>query len=248
MINVLSMDINNSLEKLGLTKNQSVVYISLLKLGSTNAQNIIKESGMHRSRVYDSLEKLQQLGLVSFVVKDFKKYFQASKPEKLLDYIYEKKEIVNQILPELEKIEGLKKEEINASIYKGNEGLKTIHSDMLKEGKEVYVLGAKGMIFTELPYFIPNFERERIKKKIKFTLIYDKQEVKKFEKDIVKRTMFEGRVLPKGFESNGVINIFGNKVAIVLWKEKYPSAFMIESKDVADAFRKWFNFMYKKLK
>ncbi len=242
------MDINNSLEKLGLTKNQSVVYISLLKLGSTNAQNIIKESGMHRSRVYDSLEKLQQLGLVSFVVKDFKKYFQASKPEKLLDYIYEKKEIVNQILPELEKIEGLKKEEINASIYKGNEGLKTIHSDMLKEGKEVYVLGAKGMIFTELPYFIPNFERERIKKKIKFTLIYDKQEVKKFEKDIVKRTMFEGRVLPKGFESNGVINIFGNKVAIVLWKEKYPSAFMIESKDVADAFRKWFNFMYKKLK
>ena len=236
-----------TLEHIGLTKNQSLVYISLLKLGSTTAQNIIKESGMHRSRVYDSLERLQELGLVSFVVKDFKKYFQASKPEKLLDYLDEKKEIVNQILPELKKLEGMKKEEINAFIYKGKEGIKTIHSEMLKEGKEVYVLGAKGMIFKELPYFIPNFEKERIKKKIKFTLIYDKKEVKKFEKETVKRRLFEGRVLPKDFESKAVVNIFGDKVAIVIWKEQHPTGFMIDNKDVADSFRKWFQFIYKKL-
>jgi len=200
---------------------------------------------MHRSRVYDSLERLQDLGLVSFVVKDFKKYFQAANPEKLLNYLDEKKEIVNQIIPELKKLEGMKKEEINASIYKGKEGIKTIHSEMLKEGKEVYVLGAKGMIFKELPYFIPNFEKERIKKKIKFTLIYDKKEIKDFEKDIIKRRLFGGKSLPVGFESNSVVNIFGSKVVIVLWKD-YPSAFMIDNKEVADSFRKWFEFMYKK--
>ena len=217
------------LEQLGLTKNQSSVYISLLKLGSTTAQNIIKESGMHRSRVYDSLERLENLGLVSYVVKDYKKYFQAAAPEKLLDYIDEKKEI------------------INASIYKGKEGIKTIHSEMLKEGKVVHVLGAKGMIFKELPYFIPNFEKERIRKKIKFILLYDKQEVKEFEKNTVKRKMFKGKSLPRGFESKSVVNIFGNKVAIVLWKD-YPSGFIIENKDVADSFRKWFELIYKKLK
>ncbi|HLC50448.1 MAG TPA: helix-turn-helix domain-containing protein [Candidatus Nanoarchaeia archaeon] len=237
----------NALEQLGLTKNQSIVYISLLKLGSTSAQNIIKESGLHRSRVYDSLEKLEDLGLASFVVKDFKKYFQAAKPEMLLEYLDEKKELVNQILPELKILEGTKKEAINAFIYKGKEGIKTIHSEMLKEGKDVYVLGAKGKIFTELPYFIPNFERERIKKKIKFSLVYDKKEFKEFEKETAKRKMFEGRILPKGFESNAVVNVFGNKVAIVLWKE-YPSAFMIENRDVAESFRKWFNFIYNNLK
>lgn len=236
-----------ALEQLGLTKNQSLVYISLLKLGSTTAQNIIKESGLHRSRVYDSLEKLEDLGLVSFVIKDFKKYFQATKPEKLLDYIDEKKEIINQILPELKKLEGTKKETINAYVYKGKEGIKTIHSEMLKEGKDVYVLGAKGMIFKELPYFIPNFEKERIKKKIKFTLIYDKKEIKDFEKGIVKRRLFEGKSFTYGFESKSVVNIFGNKVAIVLWKD-YPSAFMIDNKEIADSFRKWFNFIYKSLK
>src|SRR3989338_4734256 len=236
---------NLHLEQIGLTKNQSAVYLALLKLGSTTAQNIIKESGLHRSRVYDSLERLQELGLVSYVVKDFKKYFQAANPEKLLDYIDEKKEIINQILPELKKLEGMKKEEINAFIYKGKEGIKTIHSEMLKGGKEVYVLGAKGMIFKELPYFIPNFEKERIKKKIRFTLIYDKKEIKDFEKDIIKRRLFGGKSLPVGFESNSVVNIFGSKVVIVLWKD-YPSAFMIDNKEVADSFRKWFEFMYKK--
>ena len=35
------------------------------------------------------------------------------------------------------------------------------------------------------------------------------------------------------------INIFGNKVAIVLWKERFPTAFVIDNKSVADSFRKW---------
>ncbi len=236
------------LEEIGLTKNQSMVYLSLLKLGSTTAQKIIQESNLHSSRVYESLEKLQKMGLVSFVVKDFKKYFQAAKPKRLTSYLDEKKEIVNQIIPELEKLEGMKKEEINAFIYKGKEGIKTIHSEMLKEGKDVYVLGAKGKVFSELPYFMPNFEKERIKRKIKFILIYSKKEIKKYEAQVVKRQFFSGRYLPSGFESNAVVNIFGNKVAIVLWKEEHPTGFMIENKDVADSFKKWFRFIYQQLK
>jgi len=50
-----------------------------------------------------------------------------------------------------------------------------------------------------------------------------------------------------GFESNAVVNIFGGKVAIVLWKERYPTGFLIENKDVAEAFRKWFRFMYQNI-
>ena len=231
-----------ALEKIGLTKNQATVYLSLLKLGSTTAQNLIKESELHRSRVYDSLEKLQQLGLVSSVVKDYKQYFQAAKPEKLFEYIDEKKEAINQILPELKRLEGMKKEEIQASVYKGKEGLKTIHSEMLREGKDVYVLGAKGLIFTDLEYFIPHFERQRIKQGIKWKLLWDDEIAKQKAQE---RKLMKGKILPKGFDSNGVVNIFGNKVAIVLWKEKYPTGFMIDNKDIADAFRKWFDLIWK---
>ena len=237
------MDTKN-LEKMGLTRNESTIYISLLKLGMTNAQNLIKESELHRSRVYDSLESLQRKGIVSYVIKDYKKYFQAVQPEKLLDYIDEQKEAVRQMIPELKKIEGLKREEISASVYKGKEGLKTIHSEMLKEGKDIYVIGAKGLIYSELVHYMPNFERERLNKGMRWKILWDKEETMT---EVVKKKKVEGKTLPKGFDSKGAVNIFGNKVAIVLWKEKYPSGFMIENKDIADSFKKWFKLIYDKI-
>ncbi len=237
------MDTKN-LEKMGLTRNESIIYISLLKLGITSAQNLVKESELHRSRVYDSLESLQRKGLVSFVIKDYKKHFQAVEPEKLLEYVDEQKEALKQILPDLKRIEGVKREEISASVYKGKEGLKTIHSEMLKEGKDIYTLGAKGLIFSELPYFMPNFEREMAKKGIKFICLFDNKELKE---KFLKNKLIEGKSLPRGFDSNGVVDIFGNKVAIVLWKEKYPSGFMIDNKYIANAFRKWFDIIYSKI-
>ena len=225
------------LEKIGLTKNQSSVYLAVLRLGSCTAQSIIKDSGMHRAIIYDSLEQLREIGLISFVIKDYKKYFQAASPKRLLDFLEEKKEIIRQALPKLEAIENANKEDISAFVYKGREGLKTIHSEMLKEGKDIWMIGAKGVIFDELPYFMPNFERERLKKKLKFIGLWDKKEVKE---RLLKQPLFEGKSLPEGFDSDAVANIFGNKVAIVLWKDKFPTAFVIDNKSVAEAFRKWF--------
>ena len=146
------------------------------------------------------------------------------------------------LLPHLEKLEGMKKEEINASIYKGKEGLKTIHAEMLREGTDVLMIGAKGIIFDELPYFMPHFEKERLKKKLKFIGLWDKKEVKE---RLLKQPLFEGKSLPNGFDSDAVVNIFGNKVAIVLWKERFPTALVIDNKSVADSFRKWFQLISK---
>ena len=232
------------LEKIGLTRTQSVVYISLLNLGSVSAQTIIRESGLHRSRVYDSLEKLQEMGLVSYVVKDFKKYFQSVKPEKLLDFVDEQKEAIRQILPQLKHLEGMKKEEISASIYKGKEGVKSILSMILKEKQDWYALSAKGLLYSELLYYMPNFERERIKRKIKYIRLFDSKEI---QEKYVKQPFVEGKILPQGFSGETTLWIFGDKVTIVLWKQKYPTAFLIEQKEVADSFRKWFKLIYGKL-
>ena len=48
-----------TLAKIGMTQNESKVYLALLKLGMTPAQPLVRESGLHRSRVYEVLEKLQ---------------------------------------------------------------------------------------------------------------------------------------------------------------------------------------------
>ena len=235
------------LEQIGLTRNQSLVYLSLLKLGSTTAQEVMKDSGLHSSRVYESLEKLQEIGLASYVIKGFKKYFQASAPQRLMEYLDEKKHMVSQLLPELESMVGMKREQITAQIYKGKEGLKSIHSEMLKECKDVYLIGAKGLVFKELQYFMPHFEKEREKKKIRLHLIYDSLSAMNLEKKRVKRKFLDGKAFPKGYASSAVVNVFGSKTAIVLWDKKYPTGFMIENEGVASAFRRWFAFIYRHL-
>ncbi len=237
------------LERLGLTRNEAKVYLSLLKRGQTTAGVLVKESGLHRSRVYESLEMLSQKGLVGYVVKDFKRHFQAAKPEVLLDFLEEKKRMIEEskqdirgILPQLKELESMKKEEIDGAVFKGREGLKAIHSDMLKQGEDVWVLGAKGLIFTELKYFMPGFERERVKKGMRWKSIFDKQE--NFNR--IKKPLFVKRRMPDRFGSQGVVNIYGDRVAVVLWKEKYPTGFLIRNRHIADAFRQWFGFMWEK--
>jgi sugar-specific transcriptional regulator TrmB len=231
-----------TLENIGLTKNQAEVYLTLLKLGSTTAQHIIQESGLHRSPVYDALEKLRERGLVSFVTKDFKKYFQAAPPKALYSYLEEKKQELSEVMPQLETLENMKTEEIEASVYKGKEGLKAIHYDMLKEGKQIDVLGGKGLIFSELKYYIPHWEKERLKKNMKWRILWD---TKKVRDEVIKLPLVEGKVLPEGNETKSVINIYGNKVAIFLWNGLNPTAFMIDNKDVANSFRTWFELIYK---
>ena len=157
----------------------------------------------------------------------------------------EQKEAIRQNLPQLKQLEGMKKEEINASVYKGKEGLKSILSMILKDKQDWYVLGAKGLIISELIYFMPNFEKERKKRKIRIIRIFDsKEKVSKY----IKEPFDRWKILPIGLSSDTVLWIFGSKVAIVLWKEKYPSAFLIDKKEIADSFRKWFNLIYKNLK
>ena len=91
---------------------------------------------------------------------------------------------------------------------------------------------------------MPNFEKERIKRKIRFIKLYDSIDKENISAG---QLLSIGKVLPKGFESNSVVWIFGDKIAIMLWKEEYPSAFLINKRDVADSFRKWFNLLYQKI-
>ena len=93
-----------TLEKAGLTKNEIKVYLALLEKGESTSGPLIKAIGINSSKVYESLERLQKKGLVSYVKKANKKYFQAAEPERLLDYIDEKKRQLDEEKEEMQKM------------------------------------------------------------------------------------------------------------------------------------------------
>ena len=52
----------------------------------------MKRVNLHRSRVYEAINRLTEKGLVSYVIKNNIKFFEATDPERLLSYIEEQKE------------------------------------------------------------------------------------------------------------------------------------------------------------
>ena len=85
------------LQKIGLTNNESKIYLALLNRRNCLVSQLVAETKLNRTHIYDRLEKLIDKGLVSYIIMSEKKYFNAVSPNKLLQMIEEEeKEILKR--------------------------------------------------------------------------------------------------------------------------------------------------------
>src|SRR3989338_2360591 len=125
------MDIDKVLRDAGLSDGESKVYLALLKLGNAHVQKLKEESKLHRTTIYDFLDKLIKKGLAGFVVKNNVKFYAAAHPDKLLAFVKEKEDNVKEIFPSLQQMMKQQKEELHVEVYEGEEGFKTLLNDIL---------------------------------------------------------------------------------------------------------------------
>jgi len=110
------------LDKLGLKSNDQKVYFSLLELGSASIKQLIEKTHLHRSYIYDILDNLMGQGLVSFFIKDKKRYFNAEDPQKLFSVIEKKKQELSIDSEELKKIIPIYKKTRKSTFKSGSNG------------------------------------------------------------------------------------------------------------------------------
>src|SRR3989338_1678379 len=164
---------------LGLTENESKVYITLLDLGTAQAGQITEHSGIHRRNVYDAIARLMEKGLVSFVTVNNKKMFSPVNPRRFLEIIDEKKfeldnvkSEFNKIMPELE-LRTRFQEKHDVRFFKGVEGLKTVFEDIIRTGKNYVGYGPGHQLEKILKHYFRHYVDSRIKARIILKLIYD---------------------------------------------------------------------------
>ncbi len=231
--------LEKSLERIGLSHKESKVYLSLLKLGSSKAGKISKESRINRTTTYDVLKKLLEKGLVSYVVKANVKWFTAANPERLVEYLKEKEKEAKKILSSLKEVYEKPVEKHNVTLYYGYKGLKSVFQDIIREGKTNRVMDSEGQFTEKMPYYAPHFIKGLNKKNIKV-----KHLVRKGREIGETSDTTEVRLIPKKSRSDAAINIYDNKVAIIIWTEP-PEAVLIENKKVADSFKDHFRALWK---
>ncbi len=247
--------IESTLKKIGLTDGEIKVYLALLELGSSTTWNITKKSRISGSKVYEVLERLSNKGLASSLNKNGVKYFEASSPEKIISYLEEKESELKEEKTEIKKIIPdliLKQKNSSKSdvkVFTGFEGLKTAEEDILnslKKGEEWLSMGLSDQPESWEIYFNKKHE-ERAKKGIVHKHLLNEKYKSLYHKR--KHLVFtDFRFLSREMEMPTSIEIYKNKVCVMILTPKNPLAIIIENKETADSFRKYFNLLWKSAK
>jgi len=237
------------LRKVGLSEGEIKVYTSLLEIGVTSINKIHEKVGMDRRNIYDILNKLIEKGLVSYIEENDKRMFHVSNPNRILSYIEEKKinleEIkkeVSQIIPSMQQIFESKKQDFYAETYKGSEGIKAVWDDMLNY-KVIYWIGSGMYVPDKFPAFFKDWNKRRIERKVESHHLFRYEK----RKEVSKKMFTSAKFLPQEFSGSPTVTVtYGDKVVNFLFGENL-FAFVIESKELAENYRKYHKFLWDKV-
>ncbi|MBU0898518.1 MAG: hypothetical protein KJ613_01745 [Nanoarchaeota archaeon] len=243
-----------TLEKIGLTKNEAIVYLTLVKSGTLKTAKILKKSGLNSGRIYNTMESLKHKGMVSESSINNVKHFTSSPPDQLKNYFelrlsqLKKEEIViNKAIPELNKIRNITISEPRSVVYTGYRGLKTAVEEafeMVGDGEEILAMGVTSLKNKRINNFWVNWTPKRIRKKIIAKHLFS--EKSSFYKKFKKMAYTEARIL-ESF-TPVTVDVFGSKAVLIMNYKEPISCTLICDENTATSFKNFFYQMWKTAK
>ncbi len=235
------------LSELGFSEREIKVYLALLELGATKVGPIASKTRMQHSKIYQTLEKLIDKGLISYVIKSKTKYFQALDPKRILGIIQEKERRCNEILPLLKKKREFSLEPQVARVYEGYQAIKAMFDEIVGAlGKKgyYYVFAFKDeYLFSPLAArFLRNIHQQLSEKSVDDRLIAHHSIKKDFKKNYKGipyiKYRFTSLHIPFG------LMIINDRVINWVWGER-PTAVEIHSKQIAMNYKEFFLEIWK---
>ncbi len=231
------------------------MYLALLELGDSTTGPIVEKSTISRSIIYQILENLIQKGLVSYIIKEQTKYFQAAQPERIIDYIEEReqklhaiKEKVEHFLPQLLQKQPEEKSEVR--VFEGFKGMIEVHEHTYKRlqpGEEYFY---QGIIPDQPKHFHAYWKkdhRRRVNAGIKCKLLFHPNTDKTV---LQNRNSYKGcdaRYMPLQIDTPVWFCGYKN-IAVIGIPGKKPINIEIMRQEVADSFKAYFQALWKKTK
>ncbi|MAG60272.1 hypothetical protein CL619_00650 [archaeon] len=230
------------LEDIGLTNAEIKVYLALLELGTSTAGPILEKSGLQNSVVHMTLHKLIDKGFVTFVKEGKRNHYQAANPKHIIDFINEKKERFEEILPELLIKQKESKEKPEIITFRGIRGIKELLLELLDAGgKEHHTFGSSVKSLMLGDAWWVSYHKKRSQRGIKAKLLFNESLVHwKAEKKYPKS---EVRYTKSGFEPLTETIIRNNKIGVIIWSDK-PLGILINQKEAAQSYDKFFHIMW----
>lgn len=238
--------IEQNLAKLGFSPSEIKVYFNLLRKGNGYANKISSETGLNRTNVYEALNRLVAKGVISRVTKNKVKWFEAKSPDSILAFVSEKesdlqktKQELSHGITQLKKSLAPKKEGLEASIFVGRKGLRSLFEEILEENKPISVLASKYQFKSLFGVYFENWHKKRVEKGIKQRSIFPES----FKKTLPKRKLLQYRFVDNRFTSPTTTILCGNLCLLIQWS-KEPIAVKIQNKDLVKSHQNYFNMLW----
>jgi sugar-specific transcriptional regulator TrmB len=238
------------LKQIGLTTNETEIYLVALEYGWQPASIIAKRARINRATTYSVLKTLIQKGLVEQVKKAQGIYFHAKDPESLLEYLEKKKENIEKNKEILKyHIESIKSKKIKSNtnpqvtFYEELEGIKQIHEDILKtsKNKTIYSIIPQNMEEDFLNFLFFDFIKRRIENNIFIEVIAQESKIGEKIQYNDKNSLRTTKIISNGnciFESE--ITIYGEKIALISYKKEEMIGIIVESPSISKTMKEIF--------
>lgn len=244
------MQFTDTLQTLGLAKNEALIYETLVKYGQLGVSSLSVKSGIHRRNVYDTVARLVDKGLLFEVLGEAENIYCAVDPSKLREMLAEKEAALSKQLPDLQNLYAANPPTSAVYLLKGKEGWKQAMREILRLKSDVHTIAANGGWNERvLGSFFTQFKKQAADLGINFYILYD---IASSERDVQQLDPIR-RYLPKQYQTASAIDIFADRVVInANIKEEVSTeediSIMIINQQIADSYRIWWRFMWEKTK
>lgn len=246
----------DSLRHLGIDESMTRVYIALLELESARAIDIAQKTGMNKSTVYDNLDKLAHLHLITVKQKEKVRIYTPNDPKRLQVMIDRQKEEVASSIPFLSALyTNSQKYKPQIQLFEGEEGVRWVLRESntnnlekrvrLFQSLEVLASWAKTLPVETREYthtrIAKNIEQQYLRARTSQKNIQTVTELAKSQGDEWKRSI---RYMPLNVELASTLSIWDDHVAIISNKEENYTT-LITSRDFATTMKTLFDSLWE---
>lgn len=236
------------LEELNLSPNEAQVYLALFRVGQTPAGEIIRETKLHRSVVYETLDKLLERKLITKLTKQHIAHFQALDPDRLLQNIHRQEDIAKDLVRELKLLAKTNQPEI--TIYEGVESYKRFWIESMERmpiGSTDYVAGSIGAPWYDImgEKGLKQYFKIAQKRKIGWKMIvFDIDDYEQTFYNKYPNFRWECRLINRPMAKEGNFNVFGTE-SVILHSATEPMIVEVKNQSLVKVFQNLFDILWE---
>lgn len=252
--NVSMETMKQKLNILGLTDKEVDAYLAIMALGKGTITDISRQANIKRTTIYEYIESLLSKGLVYKTANKKRIFYCVEDPKKItriLDRekkeLEQKREQVEQFIPELESIFSTSFKKPSVSFYEGRDGIKKVYQQIFNTHKNIY------SIFSPENFF--NLFSQRENHTLLTTLsnnggiLYSLVEKTNDYAEVLHKPEYanfiKSRQLPEGFKHDTDLLVVDEKIALISFNNLI--GVIIKDKAIAQLQKNFIDLIWKSL-